>query len=251
LDGGYGKDGASGGGGTNVVRGGDPVSAGTDLWATLFDSAGIAIGFAEIAMGVVDGGLHTDVQVLILDAPPGDAFDVTVDVTGDGSQVFTLGRVTADDTGTGLLEVTDPPGLPALLDEVSVLWARDTAPGATTALTGTVYGPEDVHFMGNLANPTDPSGPLWGFADFNVNTRRLHLWFGAADANTTYTVYMNGDAATGTPVAQVTTDDNGYARLELPAGADFPLVQEGTLVTVANAAGETVVQGALEELSGQ
>jgi hypothetical protein len=52
-------------------------------------------------------------------------------------------------------------------------------------------------------------------------------------------------------VAQVTTRDNGYARLQLLAGANFPVVQEGTLVTVATAAGETLVQGALEELSGQ
>ena len=62
---------------------------------------------------------------------------------------------------------------------------------------------------------------------------------------------FDGDAATGVPVAQVTTDGNGYAQLELPAGANFPAVQEGTVVTVATAVGEIVVQGTLEELSGQ
>jgi Ca2+-binding RTX toxin-like protein len=251
LDGGYGRDGTSGGPGTNMVVRGDPVAAGLDLWADLLDFTSYTAGFAEVVTGLVDGVPHTDVQVSVLDATPGDTFDIQVDVTGDGSQVIDLGQITADANGTALLELIDSPGLPALLDGVSVLHATDTTPGATTDLSGTVFDPNAVHFMANLANPVDPSGPLWGFADFNANTRRLLLDFGGADANTTYTVYVGGDAATGTAVAQVTTGDNGYARLQFLAGATFPTVQEGTAVTVATAAGDTVVQGALEELSGQ
>jgi RTX calcium-binding nonapeptide repeat (4 copies) len=251
LDGGYGRDGASGGQGTNVVVRGDPGSTGVDLWCNLFDFTSFAIGFAEVTTGVVDGVPHTDVEVFVVDAPPGDPFAICVDVNGDGTQVIDLGEVTADDSGTAILELTDPPGLPALVDGVTILQATDTAPGATLDLTGTVFDPIAIHFMANLANPIDPSGPLWGTADFNASTRRLFLDVGGADPNTTYTVYIGADAATGTQIAEVTTGDNGYGRLQVLADANFPAIEEGTLVTVTTAAGEIILQGELEELSGQ
>ena len=250
LDGGYGKDGVSGGSGDNVVLGSDrgPTTS-VDLWANMFDFTSFAIGFGEIGIAEFGGAVHTEIMLAILDADPGDTFDVRIDVTGDASQIFDLGQVTADDSGTALLDLTDPPGLPALVDGVSVLEATDESAGGATVLSGTIYNPEDRHLMTNLWNASDPS--LWGSADFNIDTRRL-LWdFGGAQANTTYTLYVNGDATTGTAVAEVTTGDNGYATLQLLADANFPDLEEGSTVTVADASGATVLEGVFELLEGQ
>ncbi len=248
CDGGSGTDDVNGDTGNDVNRHGESRGSGSDFRAVLTDVNGGSAGVAEVQAEV---GGRTEFELDVRGAAANTTFNVTVDVAGDGSNVVTVGQVTTNADGDGQLEVHNAAGLPALTDGVSVLNVTPTSGDATLSLTG-AFGNSATSankLEASLTNPGNPGGPLLGSAEFDAINGQFEAKVFGATPNTTYGVYVNGDATTGTLVGQVTTNDMGRGKIELITDANFPTLHAGSQLTVADAAGTTILQGAFGESS--
>jgi hypothetical protein len=260
LDGGTGNDVIDGNGGQNTANAGpgknhvlhatQPKDLGTgnsDFWAKLTDANGNPVGAAEIETETDDNGVtHTDVEVEFENAPANTTFDLTIDPDGTGQNIYSLGQVTTDGEGEACFEATDPANFPTLTSGAATITASDAATGGSDVYTGTLVAPT-VNAQSPLATTlTDTAGFQVGGAFFDPNHGVLGLGFFGAPANTTFTVYVNGDATTGVSVGTVTTTDWGFAKFEVTAGTGFPTLAAGSVITVADANGATVLTGTFQ-----
>ena len=240
CDGGPGTDDVSGDMGHDRNRGGETHGSESDFRAVLANGAGRAVGVAEVEVG------HTgaEFQAEVHGAAPDTTFDVVLDVTGDGSNVVTAGPHTTNAEGEGRLDLHDLNGLPTPQNGVTVLHLNPTSGDGSLALSGTLS--TDTATGGKLEGDLRaPSGPANGKAEFDPAAGQFEVKFEGAAANTTYGVYVNGDATTGTLVGHVTTDSRGRGKVKIVTDASFPALQAGSVVTVATADGLIVVQGTL------
>jgi hypothetical protein len=240
CDGGSGTDEVSGGAGNDTTSGGETQGTGSDLRAVLTDTNGNALGQAEIQ--VEDNGL-AEVQAEVHAAAPNTTFDVVVDVAGDGSNLVTVGQLVTNAQGEGEFEAHNF-ALPALTASVSVLHLNPTSGDPNAVLSGTLGTPATTGGqMETTLSPTDPASAASGKAEFNPGDGQFEMKIAGAAANTTYSIYVNGDATTGTLVATVTTDSQGNGKVEIVTDASFPPLQAGSAVTVADATGATALSG--------
>jgi hypothetical protein len=257
LDGGTGNDVIDGGGGQNSANAGpgknhvrhaklDVPGAGSgDFWAKLTDANGNEVGAAEVESETNDQGVtHVEVQVEFENAPANTTFDLTVDPDGTGTNVYSLGQVTTNDEGEACFEVNDPANFPTLVSGSATITASDAATGGTDVYTGTLVAPNVQPVLGTWL--TDSSGFQVGGAVFDANHNFFGLGFVGAPANTTYTIYVNGDATTGTAIGTVTTNDWGAAKFELTTDSTFPTLATGSTITVADSTGATVLTGTFQ-----
>lgn len=250
LDGGAGTNSINGGPGKNLIRGGLTSAMGassSDFFAKLTDANGNTVGMAEVETETDDGVTHTEVEVEFEHAPPNTMFDLTIDPTGTGSNNFNLGQVTTNDEGEARFEVTDPANFPTLTGGTSTITASDAATGGTDVFTGTLTAPQVQTVLATAL--TDTAGFKVGGALFDPNHGGFHLVFFGGPANTTYTVFVNGDATTGTSIGTVTTNAFGFAKFEPAAGTTLPTLQAGSTITVADSSGATVLTGTLQAIS--
>ncbi len=247
LDGGAGTDDVNGGAGNDTEDGGeDSGQSGSDLWAVLGQSGNPAFGAAEVSAETDDAGVtHTDVQVEIIGGPADTTFDVKVDPDGTGQHVVTVGQFTTDADGNGEFEVSDPAGLGAVTAGDGTAEVTDAAAGGTDDLTGALVSTDDTILTAGLTSPS-AFGSGEGAALLDATTGLLAVDVTGLAANTTYTVYVNGDATSGQAVGAITTDADGAGHLDVSVG--LPDVQSGATLTVADANGEVALQGTLATL---
>lgn len=243
LSGGSGTDEVSGDTGDDHCHGGESQGTGADFRAALTDVNGQPVGTAEVQ--AEDNG-QTEFQVEVHGAAANTTFDVTIDVAGDGTNVVAAGQLVTNAEGEGQLEVHDLANLPPLQDGVSVLHLRanPTDPGKDLAGTFAAHKNGDgTQLEASLSDPSDPTGPQAGRAEFDPTAGQFEVKVSGLDPNTTYNVFLNGDATTGTQVAHVTTDSQGRGKVEIVTDAGFPALQTGSVATVADANGVTVLSG--------
>jgi hypothetical protein len=260
IDGGLGNDTCVGGAGVDQVDGGvgqddvtgndvaDPSDS-TDYWVVLTERDGQAIGSAELLTSTdANGDAHTDVQVIILNAPANTTFDVQIDAAGDGTEMVTLGQLTTDGTGAAEFDMSDPPNMPALQDGASAVEVTDVNYGGTDDLRGTIANLNDNWLGANLSAPHNDFGLTFGAAALNLTVGKMDIAVQGLVPDTTYLIYANGDATTGTLLGQFTTDDNGNGQFELASGTTG--VDVGSTMTIANADGLTAMVGTFAVVSG-
>jgi hypothetical protein len=257
LDGGTGNNVMDGGAGTNKAKGGpgknhishasmaDPTTGGGDFWAKLTDANGNVVGAAEVETETDDQGVtHTEVEVELRDAAPSTTFDLTIDPDGTGTNDYNLGQITTNDDGDACFEVTDPANFPTLTSGTSTITASGASTGGTDVYTGTLVAPNVQAVVGTWL--TDTAGFKVGGAIFDPNKGEFHLGFLGAPPNTTYTIYVNGDATTGTAIGTVTTNAWGGAQFDLSTDSSFPALAAGSTITVADSTGATVLTGTFQ-----
>jgi hypothetical protein len=250
VEGGGGHDDVNGGGGQDDVIGDNNNDQGgdSDFFAVLTEASGGAVGAAEIQTETDDSGAsETEVQVQIANAPANTTFDIKIDVTGDGSNVVDLGQFTTGDHGFGAFELSDATNVPALKDGVSVVEVTDVGAGGTDDLHGVVSNLQDTWLATKLAPPDGSLGLAFGAAAFNSSVGQFDLGVGGLQPNATYTVYVNGDATTGTSLGQFTTNGLGFGVL---AANGVGGIQQGSAVTVVNSDGVIVLQGQFVAVNG-
>ncbi|HJZ90399.1 MAG TPA: hypothetical protein VKE40_05970, partial [Gemmataceae bacterium] len=241
--GGAGIDEVNGDTGNDDCQGGENQGSEADFRASLTDANGQTVGAAEVQ--VEDNGA-TEFQVEVHGAAANTTFDVTIDVAGDGTNVVTVGQLVTNAEGEGELEVHDVANLPPLQDGVSVLHLTANPADPTKDLSGTFLAHTNDsgdELEAVLTDPADPNAPRIGQAELNSADGEFQVEVFGLAANTTYDIYVNGDASTGTLVGHVTTNDQGQGELELLTDASFPAVKVGSVITVADSAGTTVIQG--------
>lgn len=260
INGGLGDDTCNGAAGSDEVGGGvgdDQVigNDGTnqtslaDYWVVLTARSGEAIGTAEILTSTdADGTDHADIQIVVVNAQPNATFDVQIDVNGDGTNVVQMGQFVTDGTGSAEFDVSDPPNMPALQDGISAVEVTSLANGGSDDLRGTIANLHDNWLGAPLAPPHDDFGITFGTAALNTNLGRLQIAIQGMIPNTTFMIYVNGDASTGTYLGQFTTDANGNGQFEIASGVIG--VTEGSMMTIANVDGLTAVSGTFAVVSG-
>jgi hypothetical protein len=251
LIGGAGTNAINAGPGKNLIRGGSTNEMGagsSDFFAKLKDANGNTVGMAEVETETDDqGATHTEVEVEFENAPANTTFDLTISPTGTGSDNFNLGQVTTNDDGEARFEVTDPANFPTLTSGTSTITASDAATGGTDVFTGTLMSPQVQTVLATAL--TDTAGFKVGAAFFDPNHGGFHLVFFGGPANTTYTIFVNGDATTGTSIGTVTTNGFGFASFKPAAGTTLPALQAGSTITVADSSGTTVLTGTLQAVN--
>src|SRR5262249_40235108 len=163
---------------------------------SLTDANGQTVGEAEIQ--TEDNGT-TEFQVEVHGAAPNTTFDVTIDVAGDGSNVVTVGQLVTDAQGEGELEVHDLANLPPLQDGVSVLNLTANPADPSKDLSGTFLAHTNdsgTDLEAVLTDPADPSAPRIGEAQLSPDNGEFQVEVFGLAANTTYDIYVNGDAST-------------------------------------------------------
>src|SRR5262245_37001841 len=241
--GGAGIDEVDGDHGNDDCQGGENQGSGADFRASLTNASGQTVGVAEVQ--AEDNGA-TEFEVEVNGAAANTTFDVTIDVAGDGTNVVTVGQLVTNAEGEGELEVHDLANLPPLQDGVSVLHLTANPADPTRDLSGTFLAHTNAsgdELEAVLTDPADPNSPRIGQAELNSEDGEFQVEVFGLAANTTYDVFVNGDASTGTLVGHVTTNDQGQGELELLTDASFPAVKAGSVITVADSAGTTVIQG--------
>jgi hypothetical protein len=240
CNGGMGTDDVSGDMGDDTSHGGESHGDDADFRTVLTDAAGHAVGVAEVEVG--DGG--AEFQAEVHGAAANTTFDVVLDVAGDGSNLVTVGQLTTNAEGEGSVDLHDVTGLPAIQSGVTVLHLNPTGGDASLALSGTLSA--DAAIGSKLeAKLAAPSGSAQGSAEFDPAPGQFEVKVEGAAANTQYAVYVNGDAATGTLVGHATADSRGRVRFEVLTDATFPALAAGSVITVASADSQTLVQGTL------
>ena len=197
-------------------------------------------------MQTEDNG-QTEFQVEIHGAAANTTFNVVVDVAGDGSNLVAVGQITTTAEGEGELEVHNLSGLPALQDGVSLLHLTAANNDPSLAIDGTFSNSATAssQLEANLSDPSNPSSPIIGRAEADLADGSFEVKFFGAAPDTVYHVYVNGDALTGTLVGDVTTQSDGRGKLEIVMGANFPALQAGSTIVVADGNGVTVIAGIL------
>jgi hypothetical protein len=229
----------------NVVHGGAKFeqSSSGDLVTTLTDANGNKVGTAEISTETDDNGVtHTNVQVEIDNGPADVTLALTIDPDGTGTNLYTLGSITTDPEGEGEFEVTDPANFPTVVDGKGTLTASDKATGGTNVLMGTFVSVQATTALS--AQLMDSAGFTVGEARFDPSSGEFGVRIEGAPANTTYTVFLNGDAKSGVMVGTFTTDSEGFGHFELSAGV--PTLAAGSTITIADASGATVLTGTFQ-----
>ena len=247
CDGGSGNDDVGGDAGQDVERHGESHGNGTDFRANLSNTSGLSVGEAEVQ--TEDNGT-TEFEVEVHGVAANTTFDVRVDVAGDGSNVVTLGQLTTNGEGEGQLELHSA-NLPAVQSGASVLTLMPTSGDTTLAIRGTFVAAAAPNSTGSNLETVlrDAAGKSAGSAEFNGGESQFEVKLNGVAPNTTYKVYVNGDATTGTLVATVTSDVYGRGKLEILTDASFPSLQAGSQVTVTGTDGQTVLQGTLQPSS--
>jgi Ca2+-binding RTX toxin-like protein len=240
--GGPGRDEVNGDTGSDDCRGGENHGSGADFRAGLTNANGQTVGEAEAQ--TEDNG-QTEFEVEVHGAAANTTFDVTIDVAGDGSNVISVGQFVTNAEGEGELEVHNLANV-TLQDGVSVLHLTANPADPTKNLSGTFLAHTEAaanELNAILLDPADPTGPRIGKAELKPEAGEFQVEVFTLAANTTYDVFVNGNATTGTLVGHLTTDHEGEGKLELLTDASFPSVQAGSVVTVADSTGTTVIQG--------
>jgi hypothetical protein len=156
----------------------------------------------------------------------------------------TVGQLTTNAEGQGRLDLHNLASLPAMQGGVTVLQLNPTNRDNSLALSGTLSA--DAAFGSKLeAKLATPSGSARGSAKFDPASGQFEVKVDGARANVQYAVYANGDATTGTLVGHATADGRGRVRFEILTDATFPALSAGSVITVASADGQTLVQGML------
>jgi hypothetical protein len=190
------------------------------LAATLTGSNG-ASGIATFAANSATGNTTLNVHASGLTA------DTTYTVS---SGTTTLGTFTTNATGQGKLHVSS---VSPALTAGSVITITD--PSGKTALSGTLAATNLFATLGGTSGRD-------GFASYHTNvftgSSTLRVGLFGLSANSTYTVQLDG-----TTVGTVTTNALGAGHLSTSSLSKPPAA--GSVLTVLNASGTTVLQGTL------
>jgi hypothetical protein len=200
--------------------------------ATLTGASGTS-GSAEFTAGTTSGQNSLGVRVSGLTA------STTYTVQVDGT---TVGQVTTNANGKGHVSLSNLSGTIAAGSVVTVL-----DPTSTTVLTGTLAAESEHPSRQELSATLSGASGTSGFAAYSANTttgdNTFRLRVSGLTASTTYTVQVGG-----TTVGQVTTDASGKGSVSLSNLT--ATVAAGSVVTVLDPTGVTVLTGTLATRSG-
>jgi hypothetical protein len=156
------------------------------------------------------------------------------------SGTTSLGTITTDSSGAGTLSVSN---LSPALTSGSTITVQD--PSSTTALSGTLAAAASsaVTNLKATLTGTTGSGHAHFVADASSTNNRFKVSVSGLSANATYTVQVDG-----TTIGQLTTDSSGAGQL---SATDLTqTISAGSLVTVLDSTGATVLQGTFAAASG-
>ncbi len=248
LHGGLGNDNCDGGAGTDEVSGdtgddqdtgGETVSEMSDFRSVIYDTAGNPVGVAEALPGTT-----ASLQVAVIFAGTSTTYDVSIDIDGDGANIVPVGQLSTNSRGNGEFETDSLTNLPALNDGVSLLILTPASGNADLVLSGTFTGTaaSQNNLQTVLASPDSSILPL-GVAQYFSASGKIDIQFLGAPANTTFNIYLNGDASEGTLIGQVTTNEAGIGIVQIVKDANFPEFGADSQLTIADAGGITILQG--------
>lgn len=194
------------------------------LVASLTGASGTS-GTATFRSNSTTGDNSLTVQV------SGLAADSTFTVT---SGTTTLGTINTDANGRGYFSVSNVS--PALTSGAAITVLNSSS---ATVLSGTLatFTPASItHLSASLSGATGTSGTAHFEANTALGDNSLSVRVSGLTADSTYTVQVGG-----TTVGQVNTDADGDGWLAMSNVS--PTVASGTVLTVLDSTGTTVLQG--------
>ena len=209
LDGGAGLDTVNGDTGDDIVAPGDTKGTASSFRTTLLDAQGALSGVAELKTV----GTLSSLELQVTGAATLRAFDVFVDVLGDGANLISFGQVIVDAKGNGRLEVQNTTGVPALLDSQSLIRVRPVTPDDTLNITGALFNNalSDKKLVGSIISNLNPNGSLVGYGSYRTGTfsPTISLFGGIPNFQYFLFITVNGvDVQFGT----ILTDASGNGR---------------------------------------
>jgi hypothetical protein len=151
----------------------------------------------------------------------------------------TVGQVSTNSSGSGSVTLNN---LNAAVSAGTPVSVQDTSTTPnTTVLSGTFAVGGCHHGQELSANLTGTTGS--GSARFSAGDNSLSVSVSGLTAAATYTVQLANGTATPTTVGQITTDPNGSGTLSVSNLT--AIVAAGSVVTILDPTGATILQGAL------